>query len=84
MSDAVNIKDASNSRDASKSSLVSNSRDINNSRKLNKRGDLSNDRKPATAWHWSSATAVMAVRAGKLATRGMPATTGTKATAEKP
>ena len=49
-----------------------------------KRGHLSNDRKPATAWHWSSATAVMAVQAGKLATRWMPETTGTTATAEKP
>jgi hypothetical protein len=46
-----------------------------NSRELNKRGDLSNDRKPAKAWHWSSATAVMAVRVGKLSTRWMPATT---------
>jgi hypothetical protein len=49
-----------------------------------KRGHLSNDRKPATAWHWSSATAVMVVRAGKLATRWKPETTGTTATAEKP
>ncbi len=32
----------------------------------------------------SSATAVMAVRVGKLASRWMPATTGTTATAEKP
>jgi hypothetical protein len=43
--------------------------------------------KPATAWHWSSATAGMAVRARKLATRWMPATRGipaTPATAGKP
>jgi hypothetical protein len=40
--------------------------------------------KPATAWHWSSATAGIAVRARKLATRWMPATTGTPATAGKP
>ncbi len=41
-------------------------------------------RQPATAWHWSSATAGMAVRAIKLATRWMPATIGTPATAGKP
>ena len=40
--------------------------------------------KPATAWQWSSATAGMAVRARKLATRWMPATIGTPATAGKP
>ncbi len=46
--------------------------------------DPSNDKKPATASHWSSATGVMAVRAGKLPSRWMPATTGTTATAKKP
>jgi hypothetical protein len=57
-----------------------------NNRVCHKSIDANNDQKPATASHWSSATAtaVMAVRAGKLASRWMPATTGTTATAEKP